>query len=100
LQRADVEFKAAGKTWYYWLALWGIVNTVVSFYYYVRFIKVMYLGDRVADNKPLNLAPVLRVALVASLVGIVFVGIFPQPFIEVAKKLIGPLASLGSAVLK
>jgi NADH-quinone oxidoreductase subunit N len=100
LQRADLEFKDHGKTWYYWLALWGIVNTVVSFYYYVRFIKVMYLGDRVADNKPLNLAPVLRVALVASLVGIVFVGIFPQPFIELAKKLIGPLASLGSAVLK
>jgi NADH-quinone oxidoreductase subunit N len=100
LQRADVEFKAAGKTWYYWLALWGIINTVVSFYYYVRFIKVMYLGDRMADNKPLNLAPVLRVALVASLVGIVFVGIFPQPFIELAKKLIGPLASLGSVVLK
>jgi len=100
LQRADLEFKAAGKTWYYWLALWGIINTVVSFYYYVRFIKVMYLGDRVADNKPLNLAPVLRVALVASLVGIVFVGVFPQPFIELAKKLIGPLASLGSVVLK
>jgi NADH-quinone oxidoreductase subunit N len=100
LQRADLEFKASGKTWYYWLALWGIINTVVSFYYYVRFIKVMYLGDRVADNKPLNLAPVLRVALVASLVGIVFVGIFPQPFIELAKKLIGPLASLGSVVLK
>src|SRR4026209_292589 len=26
---------AGGKTWYYWLAGWAILNTVVSFYYYV-----------------------------------------------------------------
>ena len=35
------------KRWYYWLAGWAILNTVVSFYYYFRFIKVMYLGDRI-----------------------------------------------------
>ena len=46
--------KEDGKTWYYWLAGWAILNTVVSFYYYVRFIKVMYLGDRIADNQPLE----------------------------------------------
>src|SRR5207302_1402308 len=62
--------KTDGKTWYYWLAIWAIINTVVSFYYYVRFIKVMYLGDRVADDQPLALSPALRTALVASLVGI------------------------------
>ena len=44
------------KNWYYWLAFWAIINTVVSFYYYVRFIKVMYLGDRIADDKPLALS--------------------------------------------
>ena len=27
------------KNWYYWLAGWAIINTVVSFYYYVRFIR-------------------------------------------------------------
>src|SRR5918994_1405894 len=30
------------KTWYYWLAGWAILNTVVSFYYYLRFIRGMY----------------------------------------------------------
>src|SRR5437588_280285 len=52
--------KADGKNWYYWLAIWAIINTVVSFYYYVRFIKVMYLGDRVADDQPLALSLALR----------------------------------------
>ncbi|PWT88392.1 MAG: NADH-quinone oxidoreductase subunit N [Blastocatellia bacterium] len=78
------------KNWYIWLAVWGILNTVVSFYYYVRFIKVMYLGDRVADDKPLALSPALQTALVVSLAGIVIVGIYPQPFIELAQKLISP----------
>src|SRR5947207_5215554 len=64
--------KTAGKTWYYWLAGWAIINIVISFYYYVRFIKVMYLGDRVADVKPLSLSPALRTALVVSLDGMVF----------------------------
>ena len=76
------------KSWYYWLATWAILNTVVSFYYYVRFIKVMYLGDRIADNKPLALSPALQVVLVVSVIGIIVVGVYPQPFIELAQTLI------------
>lgn len=75
------------KSWYYWLAGWAIINTVVSFAYYFRFIKVMYLGDRIADNKPLALSPALQVALAVSVIGIIAVGVFPQPVIELAKKL-------------
>src|SRR5258705_5325931 len=41
--------KTDGKYWYYWLAGWAIINTVVSFYYYVRFIKVMYLRETIDD---------------------------------------------------
>ncbi len=80
---------ADGKTWYYWLAGWAIINTVVSFYYYVRFIKVMYLGDRIADDKPLSLSAPLKTALVASLVGIIFIGIYPQPLIQIVQRLLG-----------
>ncbi len=82
-----------GKTdgnWYIWLAVWGILNTVVSFYYYVRFIKAMYLGDRVADDQPLRLSRVLQTALIVSLVGVLFVGIYPQPVIRLTKTLIKP----------
>ena len=75
------------KNWYYWLAGWAIINTVVSFAYYFRFIKVMYLGDRIADNKPLALSPALQVALAVSVIGIIILGVYPQPFIELAKTL-------------
>jgi len=89
-----------GKTWYYWLAGWAIINTVVSFYYYVRFIKVMYLGDHIADDKPLSLSPALQTALVVSVVGIIFIGVYPQPLIDIVQKLVAPLATVGSVGLK
>jgi NADH-quinone oxidoreductase subunit N len=80
--------KTANKNWYYWLAAWAIINIVISFYYYLRFVKVMYLGDRVADDRPLSLSPALRTALAVSVIGIVAIGVYPQPLIIVAQNLI------------
>jgi NADH-quinone oxidoreductase subunit N len=91
-----IRGKADGKNWYYWLAGWAILNTVVSFYYYFRFIKVMYLGDRIADNKPLALSPALQFALVVAVIGIIVVGVYPQPLIALAQELMGGIASLGA----
>lgn len=87
--RADADH----KTWYYWLAGWAIINIVVSFYYYIRFIRVMYLGDRVADNEPLSMSHPLRASLVFSLILIVFIGVYPQPFIALAQKLMPAAAA-------
>jgi NADH-quinone oxidoreductase subunit N len=89
-----------GKHWFIWLAVWAIINTVVSFYYYFRFIKVMFLGDRIADNKPLALSPALETALYASVAGILIVGVYPQPLIQLAQDLLGPVVSMGALALK
>src|SRR3989440_5304913 len=84
LQRGDADH----KSWYYWRAGWAVINIVVAFYYYIRFIRVMYLGDRVADEQPLTMSPALKTAMVAALVGIIVIGVYPQPFIVLAQKLI------------
>ncbi|HXD30726.1 MAG TPA: NADH-quinone oxidoreductase subunit N [Pyrinomonadaceae bacterium] len=76
------------KNWYYWLAGWAIINIVISFYYYLRFVKVMYLGDRIADDKPLSLSPALWSALGISAIGILVIGVYPQPIISVTQGLI------------
>src|SRR3989442_8036171 len=52
LQRGE----AAHKSWYYWLAGWAVINIVVSFYYYIRFIRVMYLGDRIPGEETLTVS--------------------------------------------
>lgn len=83
-----------GKPWYIWLALWAILNTVVSFYYYFRFIKVMYLGDRIADNKPLALSPALQTAIIVSVIGVLVVGVYPQPLVKVAQQLMASTRQL------
>ncbi len=96
LQRGAAE----DKTWYYWLALWAILNTVVSFYYYVRFIRAMYLGDELADERPLSLSPALQTALVVACLGIILVGVYPQPFINAAQSMITNLAAASAVALR
>ena len=85
-----------GEAIFYWLAGWAILNTVVSFYYYVRFIKVMYLGDRIADNKPLALSPALVVTLVVCVIGVIAIGIAPQKVLNLTQDLIRPLTTIGA----
>src|SRR2546425_427538 len=96
LQRGDADH----KSWYYWLAGWAVINIVVSFYYYIRFIRVMYLGDRIADEEPLTMSTALRAAMIASLIGIIFIGVYPQPFIVLAQKLIPSPPAASSAPSK
>jgi NADH-quinone oxidoreductase subunit N len=96
IQRGASEHKA----WYLWLALWAILNTVVSFYYYVRFIQVMYMGERSPDSSPLALSPALRVGLAVCLAGVLFVGVFPQPLIEAVETLLGRFSPVAGLILR
>jgi len=79
---------AEGRDWYYWLAAWAAFNTVVSFYYYVRFIRAMYIGDREADARPLSLSAPLKTALVVCAVCVVLIGVYPQPLIKAAESVV------------
>src|SRR5436305_1523122 len=88
--------KAEGENWYYWLVGWAAFNTVVSFYYYVRFIRAMYIGDRVADERPLSVSPALQAALIVCAVAVVFIGVYPHPLIKAAEAVISTLAPGGT----
>jgi NADH-quinone oxidoreductase subunit N len=94
VQRAKTD----GKNWYIWLAVWAVINTVVSFYYYVRFIRVMYLDEGAADERPLSISPALEIALGVAVFGIILIGVYPQPFINLAQSVFASLASAAGAV--
>ncbi|HEY0077160.1 MAG TPA: NADH-quinone oxidoreductase subunit N [Pyrinomonadaceae bacterium] len=96
IQRGRLE----DKSWYIWLVVWAALNTVVSFYYYVRFIRAMYLGERVADERPLSLSPALQTALVICVIGVILIGVYPQPFIRMAESLISTLTVGGGVALR
>jgi NADH-quinone oxidoreductase subunit N len=89
---------AEGKNWYYWLAGWAALNTVVSFYYYVRFIRAMYIGDREADARPLSLSAPLQTALVVCAVAVIVIGVYPTPFIKAAEAVASSLTSLAPVI--
>ena len=70
-------FGAAIDQKYYGLVIVGVLNTAVSAYYYLRLIIVMFFGERtMAWNAPRVPASV-AVALVITVLGVLYLGIFP-----------------------
>jgi NADH-quinone oxidoreductase subunit N len=71
----------------YWLVVAGVLNSVISIYYYLRVVVAMYFRD---SSRPL--APTdgvsLRAGLLLTAVAVVLLGVFPGTFVEWA----GPAA--------
>lgn len=74
-----------GNPWLVRLAILAVVMSVVSLYYYIRFIRAMYIEGE-TEPQPVTLAPSLRVALVAAAVLVLYLGVFPQRLISFTQK--------------
>ena len=46
-------FSAAVSAGYYWLAIIGVLTSVVSVFFYLRVVVMMYMADREAGAEPL-----------------------------------------------
>ena len=77
-------FGAALNTGLAWLALVGVLNSVVSAYYYFRVVKVMYLGSP-ATAEPVTAGLPIRAAALATAAGVLSFGLYPRPLLELAK---------------
>ena len=78
-------FSAAVKANLAWLALAGLVNSVVSAYYYLRVVRVMYLAP--PPSEEVVPAPAaLRVAVGVTGAGILGLGLWPQALLRVAEQ--------------
>jgi proton-translocating NADH-quinone oxidoreductase chain N len=85
-------FGAAIQSGFLWLAVFGIVNSVVSLYYYVGVIRVMYQVAPPEGAGTLPESPLVRVLLLVTVAGTIVLGVFPQPFLT--------LVQTASAMLK
>jgi len=74
-----------------WLVIIAVINSVISAYYYLRVVKVMWTGRPASASKvPSSVA--LRVALGLSCFGVLFLGIIPglgMKLAELAAKMFG-----------
>ena len=77
-------FSAAINSDLLWLALVGVVNSVVSAYYYLRIVRVMYLEPSPSEEKVPS-SHAFRLALGVSSLGVLFIGIVPGPLLRLAE---------------
>jgi NADH-quinone oxidoreductase subunit N len=62
---------------FYPLVIIGVLNTAVSAYYYLRLIIVMFFGERTMVWSPPRVPASVAVALVITVLGVLYLGIFP-----------------------
>ncbi|HXI60563.1 MAG TPA: NADH-quinone oxidoreductase subunit N [Polyangia bacterium] len=65
----------------YWLVVVGVLNSVISIYYYLRIVVAMYFRDALRPLAPTDSAST-RVALLLTAVAVVFLGLFPGSFLD------------------
>jgi NADH-quinone oxidoreductase subunit N len=65
----------------YWLVIAGVLNSVVSIYYYLRVVVAMYFRDPVRPHEPFP-SPSMRFALVVAAIAVVALGVFPGALLE------------------
>ena len=67
-----------------WLVVIAVINSVISAYYYLRVVKVMWLGEPASEEKVPS-SGALRVALSISCLGVLLLGIIPGYTMKLAE---------------
>jgi NADH-quinone oxidoreductase subunit N len=67
-----------------WLVIIAVLNSVISAFYYLRVVKVMWLGEPASTEKVPSSAA-LRLALTLTSLGVLGLFIFADPIIKAAE---------------
>jgi NADH-quinone oxidoreductase subunit N len=78
-------FSAAVGSGYYWLAIIGVLSSVVSVFFYLRIVVMMYMSERDARPAPAPIRGIALTALAISVIGILYLGILPTRLIDLAQ---------------
>lgn len=76
-------FMAITDKGYFWLALFGLILSMISVYYYMLVVKAMY-GKAAKDQREFTTSGALRIVALISLIATLFIGIYPSPLVELA----------------
>jgi NADH-quinone oxidoreductase subunit N len=77
-------FSAAVQAGYLWLVLIAVLNSLISVYYYLRIIVIMYMQPAEADLGPVEMTPVVQATLILSALAVLIIGIFPGTIYNLA----------------
>jgi NADH-quinone oxidoreductase subunit N len=76
---------------YYCLAFTALAGVVISLYYYFGVVRAIYWSKEAPDLTPVGMSLPARVALYACAAGMLYLGIFPAPLLEVASRAVAVL---------
>lgn len=77
-------FSAAVKSGYIGLVIIGVLNSLVSVYYYLRIVVIMFMRPPLPEAKPISLPLGSVLVLLISTWGVLQMGIFPQSLLTLA----------------
>jgi NADH-quinone oxidoreductase subunit N len=77
-------FSAAVQAGYIWLVLIGVLNSLISVYYYLRITVIMYMKPAEADLGPVDISPAVNATLIISALAVLIIGIFPGAIFNLA----------------
>ena len=77
-----VVFSEALAQGYRWLVIIGVLNTAISVYYYLRLIVVMFFRERTTQWHPPRIPASVALALVLTVGGVLYLGLFPNGVIN------------------
>lgn len=78
-------FSAAIGSGYYSLAIIGVLSSVVSVFFYLRIVVMMFMTDRDARPVPAPITTMAYVGLALSLAGVLYLGVLPTAIIDFAQ---------------
>ncbi|MDO9097237.1 MAG: NADH-quinone oxidoreductase subunit N [Candidatus Methanoperedens sp.] len=77
-----IEAVAQASSWLLLIVIIAILNSALSIYYYARVIRYMYVlpptGEKIKEPTP------YVVALLLAVIGTIGIGVYPEPFIQMA----------------
>ena len=74
-----------GNPWMVRLGILAVVMSAVSLYYYIAFIRAMYIEPE-TEPQPIRVARSLQAALALAVLFVIFIGFYPQPLIRITQK--------------
>jgi NADH-quinone oxidoreductase subunit N len=78
-------FSAAIGSGYYGLAIIGVLSSVVSVFFYLRIVVMMYMTDRDARPVPAPISAIAMAGLVIAMIGVLYLGVLPTRLIDLAQ---------------
>ena len=76
----------ANNKFFYYLVVIGVINSAISWYYYLRVIVAMYFTESTTEFKAPVISRSLATGLIIAILGTLYLGILPGKVLNVLER--------------